>query len=385
MKAQTIPPPSIPLAFFATSIATLGAALSWAIVDAEPFVLLHLLVVGVFATMAMGALYQFVPVVGMAPLRLRPLAYVHLALAIAGTSLLALGFHTAQMQLVMDGGILHAAGACLELTVLLATLASGRNAAMPARLAALAFTWLIATMIAGIFVARGALAPGVHGAMGLAGFYGTIITAISFRLLKMFERVNVESRAPLRAALVTVSAVTAAVWLRAGSVLLVLASLLYLADLAGIARRRNPAYQRETLFYALTSALGATAAATAAAFGQWYVSVVLAVWFFVGCAVIGYIQRIIPFIWWIRRSRTEGPRNVPLLEQLTSPRLGVAILALWIGAGLWWLVSPGSAGPPALAVCAWLNLVLQLKNIATRGHFRDTHISDSSEYPGHHP
>lgn len=369
MKAQTIPPASIPFAFFATSVATLGATLFWAAFGAPGiFALLHLLVIGVFAMTAMGALYQFVPVVGMAPLRFRTLAYVHLALAIAGTVFLILGFQTARMDFVFTGGMLHATGACVELVVLLATLAASRNAGMPARLASLAFSWLIATMIAGMFVARGTLAPGVHGAIGLAGFYGTLITAISFRLLKMFERVNVETRAPVRAALVTVSAIIAAVAIRAGTILLSLAAAVYVADLVSIARRRNPAYQPETLFYALASGLGALAAAIAAAFGMWYVSVVLAVWFFIGCAVVGYIQRIVPFIWWIRRSRLEGARNVPLLERLTSHALGVTILALWLAAGLWWLAAPFTAGPPALALAAWLALLLQLAKIRESPH-----------------
>lgn len=366
---QRIPPWQIPFAFFATSIATLGVALLWTAITPPPaFALLHFLVLGVFAMTAMGALYQFVPVVGMAPLRFTRLPYAHLALAIAGTSLVAYGFNGANLQLVLTGGALHAAGALIELAVLLATLRGSKNAGMPSRLAAVAFVWLLATFAAGIAVAHGTLAPGVHGIIGLAGFFGTLITAVTFRLLKMFERVNVETRAPLRAAFVTLSAIAAIFWPRTGVILLAVAAAIFLADLFAIAARRNPAYQRETLFYSLVSGLGALFAAAGAAFGYWAEAVVLAVWFFAGSAVVGYIQRIVPFIWWIRRSHAEGAKNVPLLEQLTAPALGFSILVLWCSAGLWWFFAPFTRGPAILALCAYAALLAQLSRIGVNAN-----------------
>lgn len=362
MKApNTVPPPSIALSFFATGVATLGAALTWVVAGSvAPLALLHLLVAGVFAMVAMGALYQFVPVVGMAPLRSARLPFVHLALAICGTILLVYGFQTGAFADVQAGGALHIAGALIELAVLVATLWKRPNAGMPARLATLAFAWFIATAAAGIAVTRGVLAPGTHGVIGLAGFYGTLITAVTFRLLRMFERINVEPRAPLRALAVTAAAVVSAVTLHIGSIVLAAAGGLLLADLFDIARRRNPAYQPETLLYALVSMLGGFLAACAAAYGMWTQAIFLTVWFFIGAAVVGYSQRIVPFIWWIRRSRVEGARNIPNLAQINSSALGFAILTCWSAAGVWWLLQPYAFGAELLALAAWVGLIAQL-------------------------
>lgn len=366
-RATTIPPPLIPLLFFATSVATLGAALLWAIVAMpQMLALLHLLVVGVFAMVAMGALYQFVPVVGMAPLRFSPLAYVHWGIAVCGTALLAYGFQTGAFAFVAAGGALHAAGALIEAAVLFSTLAKAKSPGMPARLAAIAFTWLIATMVVGIFVARGSVQPQTHAVIGLIGFFGTLITAVSFRLLRMFERVNVEPRAPLRALIVTATAVVAVFVPFAAYVIAGVASAVFIGDLFDITRRRNPAYQRETLYYALVSGLGALFAAAAAAYGMAFSAVVLAVWFYIGCAVVGYMQRIVPFIWWLRRSRLEGTRNIPTLAGITSPRLGIAILVLWTAAGIWWLLRPFTPWPAAVALCAWTVLLRQFSLIGSR-------------------
>lgn len=358
---KTVPPPSIALSFFATGVATLGATLTWVLAGTpSPLAILHLLVVGVFAMFAMGALYQFVPVVGMTPLRSSRLPFVHLLLALCGTAALVYGLQTGLLSYVAAGGALHIAGALLESAVLIATLWKRPNAGMPARLATLAFVWFTATAAAGIGVTHGALAPRTHAFIGLAGFYGTLISAVTFRLLRMFERINVEPRAPLRVLAVSVAAIVAAIRPQTGSILLVIVAALLLADLLDIARRRNPAYQRETLLYALVSMLGGLLAALAAAYGMWTQAVVLAVWFFIGGAVAGHSQRIVPFIWWIRRSRVEGARNIPNLAQINSSPLGFAILALWTVAGVWWLLRPYTAAPVIAALLAWTALAGQL-------------------------
>lgn len=358
---KTVPPAPIALSFFATGVATLGATLIWALAGTlAPLALLHLLVVGVFAMVAMGALYQFVPVVGMAPLRSTRLPFLHLLIAVCGTVTLAYGFQTGLLSYVVAGGALHIAGALLESGVLLATLWNRPNAGMPARLATAAFAWFTATAAAGIAVAHGALAAQTHAMIGLAGFYGTLISAVTFRLLRMFERINVEPRAPLRVLAVSAAALLAAIVPHAGAIALAVVAGLLLADLFDIARRRNPAYQRETLFYALLSMLGGLFAAVAAAYGMWMQAIVLAVWFFAGGAVVGHSQRIVPFIWWIRRSHIEGARNIPNLAQVNDSPLGFAVLILWMAAGIWWLLQPYTVTPITLALAAWAALVLQL-------------------------
>ncbi|HKU66241.1 MAG TPA: hypothetical protein VJP85_00540 [Candidatus Baltobacteraceae bacterium] len=358
---ERVPPASIALSFFATGLATLGATLIWVLAGSpSALAVLHLLVVGTFATIAMGALYQFVPVVGMAPLRSTRLPFVHLAIAVCGTALLAYGFESARFSYVVAGGALHIAGALLESAVLIATLYKRPDAGMPARLATIAFAWFTATAAVGIAVAYGALAPGTHATIGLAGFFGTLISAVTFRLLRMFERINVEPRAPLRVVAVSAAAILAAAAPHIGSIVLAVVAGLLLADVVDIARRRNPAYQRETLLYVLVSMTGAFLAAIASVFGMWAQAVFLAVWFFAGAAVVGHSQRIVPFIWWIRRSRAEGARNIPNLAQTNSSALGAAILVLWSLAGVWWVLRPSTSWPAAAALAAWVLLLVQL-------------------------
>lgn len=363
---KPVPPPWIPLSFFGSGLAGLGSAFVWLLCgQVQPFALLHLLVVGVFAMVAMGALYQFVPVVGMVRLRLAPLAGVHLVFAVCGTAALVFGFQSGRFDVVTAGGAAHAAGALIEAAVLYVTV-RGAPIAFPARFAALALTWFVATAITGTVIGaelwRGSLPQALlhaHPVLGLAGFYGTIITAVSFRLLRMFERINEEGRTPLRVAGVVVAALIALIPVSyaAAAIAFVAAVLVY--DVFDIARRRNPAYQRETLWYSSVSFLGALAAGIEAAAGNAFQAAEIAVWFFVGAAVVGYLQRIVPFLWWIQRARMSGAKNIPALKELNHSPLGYAILALWVAAGVLWFFAlvPAAA---ACALAAWCGLAVQL-------------------------
>ena len=92
-----------------------------------------------------------------------------------------------------------------------------------------------------------------------------------------------------------------------------------------------------------------------------------AVWFFIGTAIVGYLQRIVPFIWWIRRAKAEGAKNIPTLGQMNDSLLGYLILAAWLAAGLVRVADPSGLAAPTLALLAWGLLMAQLLRIFTLG------------------
>ncbi|HVA36489.1 MAG TPA: hypothetical protein VNJ51_02620 [Candidatus Dormibacteraeota bacterium] len=366
-KASTVPAPPLPLAFFGAGMLGIGgAALALTCGALGGLALFHLAAVGGFAMIAFGALYQFVPVVSMRPLRALRLGYVHLALALAGTACIVGGFRSGAFSAVQLGGALHLAGALIEGGVLAATLRGG-TPVVTARGAALALAGFVAAAGLGIATAeavvrgRGASAlAAAHGAIALGGFFGALIVAVTFRLLRMFERYSLEVRGPSRALAVAGGSVVTAVWPRVGAALLGVAGALFLADLATVARHRNPAYQRETFAYATVSGIAGLAAAILAVAGEMERAAVVALWLFVGTAVVGYLQRIVPFIWWIRRSRREGAQRIPTLGEMNETRLGTAALWAWAAGGVACAVDPLSRVAGGLALTSWLLLAAQL-------------------------
>jgi hypothetical protein len=366
MPHGSMPPPLLPMGFFAFGLLSLGAAVAGSAGLWAPLALLHVAVLGAFASIAMGALYQFVPVIGGSRLPWPPLGFVHLALHVAGTVTLIAGFQTMQFSWVGIGGSIIGAGVLLQAANLRATL-WGKKGTPPPRMAALALIWFIATVIAGIITAftfaRGG-APGeafaLHPILGIAGFFGTLIAAVSHRLLRMFERVNDERFAPAATLAVALAALIALWNLRVGSYALALAALVVVWSVARIGMQRNPAYQHETFLYAALSAAGGLAAAVAAVLGAWPIAIASALWLFVGAAVVGYIQRIVPFIWWIVRAQREGGKNVPVLGTMNASRLGYAVLILWAIASVWWVLQPFAPGAAVVGSAAWCGLIAQL-------------------------
>ncbi len=369
-RASTVPPPQIPLAFVATALLWLGVLILWSLFGAPPpLAALHALILGFFLTTAMGLIYQFIPVVAMTPLRMQPLCYLHLALATIGTATIVAGFVRGDFFVVRNGGTLFLIGVLLQASIVATTLRGHRPPA-PAAAAAFSLLWLLATLSVGLWTAQrirdGSAIGGAafsHALIGLAGFFGTLIVGVTLRLLRMFERFDIEPQAPylagatgLAAALALLAIFFAPHWV---FVPLAVAAAAFVFTLARVLRARNPAYQRETLAYALVSGLGALASTLALAYGDGRLAIVLALWFFVGCAVLGYLQRIVPFLWWIARSRREGTRNIPTLGEMNHSALGVAILALWLLAGM--LLAIGQRHlAAAAALLAWVGLLAQL-------------------------
>lgn len=365
--SPTIPAPHVPLLFVSIALLTLVATTVWTLVGTvAPLALLHALAVGVFLMVALGLLYQFVPVVAMAPLQFQYLAIVHAGIATAGTVCIVLGFQEGAFALVRTGGALALTGVGIELLVLIATAMRGKPP-IPVRGSLLALLWLCATMVIGAWMAellyRGFPAGWLiryHVAFGLVGFFVTIITAITFRLLRMFERVNREPRALP----VTIGSTVVAVAIASGNVLGGLAAValavLFGAELIAIGRVRNPAYQRETFAYSALGSAAALAAALCYVFGMIAPAIEILLWLFIGTAIIGYLQRIVPFIWWIARSQREGARNIPSLREMNNSGLGYFILCTWTLAGLAWIYRPYAHIALAVALLAYGALAVQL-------------------------
>ncbi len=359
------PSPFIPFTFVAIGLGNLLMTLLWMLLgDPVPLALLHAFAVGVFLTIALGLLYQFIPVVGLGTLRFPRVAYVHALCALVGSALLVYGFQHAAYAWVAFGGALHGIGLLLQLVVLLATV----RFRLPPAAAASALSslgWLLGAIVLGVLMAERfvhGVAPGslvyVHALVALGGFFGTLIVGITLRLLRMFERVDRES-AIARTDIAAHAGIALALAGGLARWALPLALAPFVRSLLVIARGRNPAYQRETGWYTLCSTVGAGAAAVLFGMGRFESAIAIALWFFVGTAVVGYLQRIVPFIWWIRRARSEGARNIPSLGEMNDTRLGVAILVAWLVAGAP-LLADATRIAAALALVALGLLLAQL-------------------------
>lgn len=386
----------LPLAFIAAGLAALAFAAAWAAADPallllpylQPSVvaLAHVWLPGFLLSVCCGAVYQLMPVVLGAPLRIPlVLGWTHLALHVAGTAALVTGFALGRFEVVAVGGGAIASGTLIIGTATWRTFLASKRRDAIGWCFPLAGSWLVATAAAGVLLAlnrRCALLPvsvvallQAHAHLGLAGFFLTLLQGATFQLVPMFTLGDLRRPRWVAAGLISAQAGLLAVTpgLALGRRGLTVAGAALLA--AGVAssgvalaatlrsRRRRGLEPGVRAFLAGAGALGAAAVAgvtlslirdgAAPGLAGVYGTAVIAG--ALGLMVSGMLCKIVPFLVWMR---TYGPRAgrqpVPLATALGSKPLERAWLALHLAGLALVLAGQLVSNVPAVTAGAWL-------------------------------
>lgn len=197
----------LPLAFILLGLAALAVSGGWLLRQPDllglpyfhPHVvaLVHLWLPGFLLSVCIGALYQLMPVVLGAPLRLRvSMLWTHFGLHTAGVVLLVAAFASGRFAWAGAGGTLISAGVGILLAAVLRTFIRADRRDAPAWCFPLATGWLAATVLAGVMMAENRHSPWLplsmmdllraHAHLGLAGFFLTLLQGTTFQLIPMF-------------------------------------------------------------------------------------------------------------------------------------------------------------------------------------------------------
>ncbi|WP_166237795.1 hypothetical protein [Paenibacillus turpanensis] len=354
----------LPLCFIATGIAgfLLHQAVSFFTLSSwlvnhprspETWTQAHLLILGWATMIAMGAVYQLLHVVLQRHVFSERLGFVHYALFTLGTAGMLINYRLGAvmplaffasltfsgiMVFAVNIGItllrarlwnsvtISACGAVLCLVLTGATgLAMGLN---------LAFTW----------------APDYHSALfgahlwlGMVGWFGLLITGFSYKMLPMFY---LSHGYPVRFEIAATSLWFAAVvagaagnllqlsrYVQSAALLLLTVSLLcYLAHMRLIYKRKHK-FPGSGIAFTIASA--ACLAFGAAVWTGWSFyapeaavspeGMLAAGWFYlwgwVGFTILGYMSKIVPFLWWTRKyGNLVGKQKTPSMADLLNDR-----------------------------------------------------------------
>jgi branched-subunit amino acid transport protein AzlD len=347
---RTAPPPLAVLRPVAAGLGALALAGLWLLVLGLPrgeelLSLVHLALVAGLLTLATAAAVQLsAATTGERHPRPRLLAIVTL-LVPAGGLCLSAGFALAWPPLLALGGLLVLGGLLTILTHAAARIATSRSSRplhlglMLGLLGFLGTALMGLLMAAGLALGRPSLLAALPWHLGLAfgvGF-GALLSGVSWQLLPMFGRAR---QLPARAAragilLFTVAGLGAAwlwgLWGSAAAWLLALAALYHLTLTAWSLARgpsgKLPPYTGIAhlaaavllLAAAVLLARGLAADALGAAFGG------------VALAVLGYLERILPFIVFeLHLGRRRPGRPVPKLQEILPPKGRVTLLTIYL-------------------------------------------------------
>ncbi|WP_081917018.1 hypothetical protein MKY25_14210 [Geobacillus sp. FSL W8-0032] len=308
----------------------------------------HLALLGFALMAAMGAMYQLVPVAFLTPIWSERLGFWQFAITALGIVTVAASLALAPNETFLPS-LLLLFGIVLFVWQMAMTLKQQKNKTIMTLFVATSLLFLLLTGAAGallafhFFAATGANSHetvfGLHVLFGLCGWFTLLIMGFSYKMAPMFSLAHGFSMRPARYvyALYTSGIAVGLIslflpgqtWLAVGSSLLAAGFALFAWHIYAILQKRmKKALDRPFRFSlsAIVIGLGLHVAAFAAiVIGSGRLLGIIVYLFIVGWivfSIIGYLFKIVPFLWWTHRySEKVGQENVPTLKQMMNERL----------------------------------------------------------------
>jgi len=307
----------------------------------------HLALLGFALMAAMGAMYQLVPVAFLTPIWSERLGFWQFAITAVGLITFAASLALAPNQAFLPG-LLLLLGIVLFVWQMAMTLKQQENKTIMTLFVATSLLFLLLTGVAGtllafhFFAATGAnrheTVFGLHVLFGLCGWFTLLIMGFSYKMAPMFSLAHSFSMRPARYvyALYTGGIAVALIslflpgkaWPAIGAALLAAGFTLFAWHIYTILQKRmKKALDRPFRFslFAIIIGLGLHVSAFAAIVGGsgrlLGIIIYLSIFGWIIFSVIGYLFKIVPFLWWTHRySEKVGQENVPTLKQMMNER-----------------------------------------------------------------
>lgn len=372
------PPLAIPVLFMGTALTYAGIGFLLMAFEAPvvamghfgaPHVLaaVHALTLGFISMSMMGALYQWLPVITGQGIGCPHFVYAHYTAWTLGVLVFMRGLFTMTPDFLAAGGSLLAVGAALFIGVALRMIRQTARPGPPIWFVGSALFYLGVTVLLGGLLDAHLLHLAVTGSaarilathilVAVGGWLGLTLMGVSYRLFPMF---TVSTPLPRRAYWVlglmhvgiSIGALSVLAGWTAGIGIALTAGLagviLYLVDIwavRGVARLQKPDAAVKLMATAVASlalagSMGILALTTQIPLWARILPVWVLGWFFF--SILGFGQKIWPFMAWVQESRRRDARTLPHVPELWPDwqmewfwRLGlVGISASVLGLGL---------------------------------------------------
>lgn len=317
----------------------------------------HLAILGFALMVAMGAMYQLVPVAFLTPIWSERLGFAQFFITAAGMMLFSasLAFHA---RAALFPGLLLVLGIVLFLLQMAMTLRKQANKNIMTLFVSTALVCLLLTILFGLTLVfhfwsgtqtmDHLLALKTHILFGVFGWFPLLIIGFSYKMVPMFALAHGFSMKPARYVYVTYVtglAVTFVSFLQnsqatfaAGSGLLFIAFALFVYHISLMLRKRmKKRLDRPFQFalFAIAAALILHGAALVLSYvgDDRHIAIVVYSYLlgWIMLSIIGYLYKIVPFLWWTHRySKKIGKENVPTLKQMMNENWTTVQCALFI-------------------------------------------------------
>ncbi|WP_102347367.1 hypothetical protein [Bacillus sp. Marseille-P3661] len=317
----------------------------------------HFLLLGWALMVAMGSMYQLVPVAFLTPIWSEKFGFAQFgvtAIGITGFSL-SLGYYP---KFILLTGVITIVGILMFLVQMFMTLRKQAEKNILTLFVGSALLSLLITITLGILLAAsvgGYIGLNNHETIlkthilfGVAGWFTLLIFGFSYKMVPMFSLshgFSMKLSKPLFVIYFVGLLSTAisfwtnqAILFQLGMLLLLIGFSLFVWNMKEIINKRLKKKLDNPFIFSLIAILIGWVIHLAAAVASFisissFVYGVLIYIYIIGWivfSIIGYLFKIVPFLWWTHRySKEMGKPNVPTLKQLMNDKLGTNLFILF--------------------------------------------------------
>ncbi|WP_026092414.1 hypothetical protein [Calidifontibacillus oryziterrae] len=318
----------------------------------------HLLLLGWALMVAMGAMYQLVPVVFLTPIWNETFGFIQFVITAVGITAFALSLAFSPAFIIVSGSLTFI-GILMFFFQMIMTIRkqSEKNiftllvgSGLVCLLLAISLGILLSASIGGnISLANHVAVLKSHIVLGVAGWFTLLIFGFSYKMVPMFSLSHGFSMKLSKPVLIIylfgLSVTIASFWLESngwfqlGLILLFIAFSIFVWHIKEIIDKRLKKNLDKPFMFSLLAILigwGIHLASVILAFisvSQVTFGIILYLYTFgwIIFSILGYLYKIVPFLWWTYRySKEMGKPGVPTLKQLMNEKLGLNLFIIFL-------------------------------------------------------
>ena len=327
----------------------------------------HLLLLGWALMVAMGAMYQLVPVAFLTPIWNEKFGFIQFVITAVGITSFALSLAFSP-NLTMITGILTLLGILMFLFQMAMTMKKQADKNILTLFVGSALGSLLLTISLGILLAAsvsGALPLTNHIAilkthivLGVVGWFSLLIFGFSYKMVPMFSLAHgfsMKLSKPIYILYILgLLSTILSFWsnqtylFQLGMVLLFVSFTLFVWHIKQIIKKRLKKNLDKPFIFSLIAIvigwvihLSAMVSSFIAISPLIYGAIIyLYILGWIVFSIMGYLYKIVPFLWWTHKySKEMGKPNVPTLKQLMNEKLGMLLFTLCLISYLGFIIS----------------------------------------------
>ncbi|WP_164669489.1 hypothetical protein [Virgibacillus doumboii] len=318
----------------------------------------HFLLLGYAVMIAMGAMYQLVPVAFLAPIWNQTFGFIQFYVTAIGVTAFALLLGLAPEH-ALYGGIVAIIGIIMFVIQMVNTIAKQQNKNKMTLFVLGAITCFFLTIVAGFLLAWNLTIGGIanhgailssHIALGISGWFTLLIFGFSYKLVPMFSLSHGYTMKWAIPAFITYGAglltligsfwATSEILQIIGWFLLMSGFFFFVLDIKEILAKRIKKKLDIPFSFSLTAIMNgmgvhvlaflfSVSRVQEASIWGWLIFLYVMGWIIF--SILGYLYKIVPFLWWTYKfSEKIGKEKVPTLKEMINEKQAVILFTLFV-------------------------------------------------------